>query len=176
MNNNKLYISVLALFIFLPILAAAQNDAVTRFVENRIEDDEPTRISISARMFSLFTNLDAEDPEDKELLEQMSRLKGMKILSTEEVQDGEALVKSIRNDLPNEYESLMTINDDDEYIEFLVLGEGDKVNELVMLIGSKGNFLAMSILGSIDLKQISRLSQSMDVGGMEKLEHVGEGN
>ena len=59
-------------------------------------------------------------------------------------------------------------------MRFLVKDDGPKVKELLLLVGGADSFVLMSFVGDIDLKQISKLSKSMDIEGLEHLEELEE--
>jgi hypothetical protein len=48
------------------------------------------------------------------------------------------------------------------------------INELVMVVGGHKSFFVLSLYGEIDLKNISKLSKSMNVKGMEYLQQLDE--
>ena len=45
-----------------------------------------------------------------------------------------------------------------------------------MVLGGEHEFLLLSLVGDIDLKQISKLSKSMDIDGFQNLEKLDKNN
>lgn len=152
--------------------AAFSQDVIERYFKEMNNDEQVTKVSISSKMFELFMHIDSEEESEKELLETVSKLKGMKILIKEEVANGEQLYKSAINKPNADYEVLMTVEDDDEDLTFFIREENGVIAELVMIAGGKDNFVLLSLIGEIDLNQISKLSKSMNIEGMDNLEKI----
>jgi predicted class III extradiol MEMO1 family dioxygenase len=65
------------------VSGAYAQDAITKFFSKYQNDESFSQVNISSRMFGLFTQMEAENEEDKEVLEAISKLKGLKILGKE---------------------------------------------------------------------------------------------
>ena len=152
--------------------AAFSQDVVERYFKEMNNDEQVTKVSISSKMFELFMHIDSEEASEKELLETVSKLKGMKILIKEEIANGEQLYKSAIKKPIADYEVLMTVEDDDEDLTFFIREENGVIAELVMIAGGKDNFVLLSLIGEIDLNQIAKLSHSMNIEGMDNLEKI----
>lgn len=172
MNTKKISSLVLAMTLNMVILHA--QDAIDKYYEQYSDDPEFTSVVISSKMFELFSKIDADDPENKELLDTMSDLKGIRILSFEadsadvNPQNYKDAIKRIGR----EYEVLMSIDSKGEKVRFYILEDNNIINELFMIVGGEGNLFLMSIVGNIDLEKMSKLSKSMDIGGMNYLENL----
>jgi len=148
-------------------------DAISKFFTKYQDDESFTQVTVSSKMFSLFTNMEVESPEDKEVLEAISKLKGLRILGKENTSDARKLYKEAFSLIPTkEFEELMTVRDKDQDFKFLIKESGGKISELVMIMGGADDFMLMSLYGEIDLKQVSRLGKKMNVGGLEQLEKL----
>jgi len=153
-------------------VAAFSQDVIERYFKGMNNDEQVTKVSISSKMFELFMHIDSEEESEKELLETVSKLKGMKMLIKEDVADGEQLYKSAIKKPNADYEVLMTVEDDDEDLTFFIREENGVIAELVMIAGGKENFVLLSLIGEIDLNQIAKLSRSMNIEGMDNLEKI----
>lgn len=154
----------------------AQDDAISKFFGKYEEDISFSNVSINSRMFSLFTDLEVEDEEDQEVLDAISKLKGLKILAKEDG-DGKKLYKEAFSLLPrNQYDELMSIRDEDKDMKFLIKEKGGTISELLMIMGGDDEFFILSLVGDIDLNQIARLSSKMDIDGLENLKKLEKGN
>lgn len=148
-------------------------DAISKFFSKYQDDESFTQVTVSSKMFSLFTNMEVETPEDKEVLEAISKLKGLRILGKENTSDARKLYKEAFSLIPmKEFEELMTVRDKDQDFKFLIKESGGKISELLMIMGGTDDFMMMSLYGEIDLKQVSRLGKKMNVGGLEQLEKL----
>ena len=70
----------------------------------------------------------------------------------------------------------MTVRDKDNDMKFLIKEENGVITELVMVMHGDNEFFLLSLIGDIDLKQISRLSKSMSIDGFEHLKNIDKDN
>ncbi len=166
MKNNIIF---LLLIIFCqPVFS--QDNAISKYFSDYQASEEFTKVSVTGKMFSLFTELDAENEDEEAILQAISKLEGIKGLINSNAENGNRLywdaVKKIGAD--DQYEELMTVEDAKENIRFLIRDEGEKISELMMLRGAEREFMVMTLFGDIDLSAISRISKVMRVHGFEK--------
>lgn len=156
--------------------AFAQGEAISKFFDKYAADESfTTQATISSKMFSMFTNLEAETAEDKEVLDAITKLKGLRILGKEKATGTRAYyTEAMAVVSKNKYDELMSVRDKDKDMKFYIkeISPG-KVSEFVMIIGSNTEFMIITLFGEIDLKQISKIGRKMNVGGLEKLEKMG---
>ena len=152
-------------------------DAISKFFTKYENDESFTHVHVTSRMFGLFTDLDLEDPEDKELSDAISKLEGLKILAKEDTGNGKNLYREAFQLIPSrEYDELMSVRNEDSDMKFLIKEKDGIIRELLMVMGGDSEFFIMSLIGDIDLKQIARLSQGMDIDGLEGLEKLNDDN
>lgn len=157
-------------------LAAQGQDAINRFFSKYQNDESFSQVTVSSKMFSLFTNMEVEKPEDKEVLDAISKIKGLRVLGKENTRDSRALYKEAMSMIPSkEYEELLTVRDKDKDMKFFIKESGGKISELVMVMGGNEEFMVLSLFGEIDLKQISKIGHKMDVDGLKHLERMKDG-
>ena len=151
----------------------AQDAAITSLFDKYADNEELTKVNVSQKMFSLFTELEPDDPDTKELTEAISKLKGVKILASDSVADARKYYReATKNISKTNFEELMSVRDGDKDMVFMIKEEGGIISELLMLVGGEHQFVAMDLFGEIDLKQISKLSKGMNMKGMEYLENI----
>ena len=160
-------------FTFLLTLSAlmvfGQDNAVTKYFSEYLEDPDVTKVSVTSKMFSLFTEFEAEEETDQEILEAISKLKGIKAIMNDHVENGKTLYSNAVQKVGAEnYEELMSFEEQHERIQFMILDQNDKIEELLMIRGTNTEFMVMSLFGEIDLNAIAKLSKVMKVRGMEK--------
>lgn len=172
--------SVLFLILFTQAVTPlfAQDDNISDLFNQYSNDERITKVTITSKMFSLFTEIDSEDEETKELMEAMSKLDGLKILVADEDSnvDYNAMYDNALKVVKNgDFETLMSVVDGGEEVEFMIK-ESSKgiISELVMLVSSDDNFVLLDLFGEIDLKQVSRLSKNMNINGMDQLKKLEE--
>lgn len=161
--------TILFAFILLPVWCFAQEDAISKFYGKYADDASFTTVFISKRMFSMFASMADED--DKELKESIRNIGGLRILSTDS-HNGHKLYKEAGSMIPlSEYEELMVIREGKDQTKFLIKENAKKqITELLMISGNEESFTIMSFVGIINLEQISKMSSSMEIEGLEHLE------
>ncbi|MEM1407457.1 MAG: DUF4252 domain-containing protein [Bacteroidota bacterium] len=153
--------------------AQAQDDAISRFFNKYADDESFSNVNITARMFGLFTDLEFEDEEDQEVMDAISKLRGLKILAKDDVDNGKDLYREALGLLPKkEFDELMSVRDEDKDMKFMIKEKNGKVDELVMIMGGNREFFILTLFGEIDLKQVARISKAMDIDGLEGLENI----
>jgi hypothetical protein len=136
-----------------------------------------TSVYISKYMFDMFRNDQNIDQKSEEDLNQViSKLTGIKILVTDDDPATPApvnLYQEIMKVIPSSpYKEIMVVKEKDQNIKFYVKENGNRVAELLMVIGGNKENVLISIQGDIDMKNISKLAKSMNVEGMENLQKI----
>jgi hypothetical protein len=165
---------IMAVAVLMMVMTGAfAQDAISKFFSKYQSDESFTQVTVSAKMFNLFTNMEADSPEDKAVLEAISKLKGLRILAKENTSDARNLYKEAFALIPvKEFEELLSVRDKDKDMKFYIKESGGKISELVMIAGGAKDFMVMSLFGEIDLKQVARIGKKMDVKGLENLEKM----
>lgn len=157
--------------------AVQAQDAISKFFTKYQNDETFSQVNISSKMFSLMANLDVENPEDKEMVDMISKIKGLRILAKEEARNSRELYKEALGMIPQkEFEELMTVRDKDNDMKFFIKESGGKISELIMVSAGNEEFMVLSLFGEIDLKQVSKISKKMNIDGLEHLDNVKEKN
>ena len=63
---------------------AQSNDAISRFLSKYAEDESFTVVTVTKKMFSLFADIDPGDPDEKEVLDAISKIDGLRVLALED--------------------------------------------------------------------------------------------
>lgn len=150
-------------------------DAISKFFTKYQDDESFTQVTVSSKMFNLFTNMEVESKDDQEVLNAISKLKGLRILAKENTSDARKLYKEAFALLPvKEFEELMSVRDKDKDMKFYIKETSGKISELVMIVGGADDFMVMTLIGEIDLKQVSKIGKKMDVKGLENLQKIND--
>lgn len=157
--------------IITPVLVRGQGSPVDRLFEKYSGREGYTSVYISKYMFSLFSSIETED---KELENVLGKLTGIRILASDtDGVTGVNFYAEIMKDLPlREYEELMVVKEKGQDFKFLIREKDGIISELLMVAGGISNNALISIQGNIDLKTISKLSQSMKIEGLDALEKI----
>ena len=168
----KKFLIACGLLVFGVTASMAQADAISKYFDKYLNDESFSVVCISPKMFDLVSKLDVDDM-DQDTKDVLKDLKGLRILSRDN--DGQKYYQEAMNILnTKEYETLMTVRDGDSNVRFWVKEDpanSNRINELLLLVGGE-DFALISFVGNIDLKKISKLSDKMDVKGMEHLEDL----
>jgi hypothetical protein len=164
--------SMIVLLILICRPAWAQEDVITRFFSQYEGKDDFTTVYITSKMFSLIAQI-PEDEDEDEVMSVIRKLNGMRILSSEKSPLANELYDEAYKLLPrNGFEDLMIVKNGNEETKFLVHQKGEIISEFVMLSGGNNNFTLISMTGNLLLKDISKLSKTMDINGFDKLDKL----
>ncbi len=158
--------------------AQASADLITKFFSKYQNDESFTQVTISSKMFNLFTNMEVDKPEDQEVLNAISKLKGLRVLAKEDARNARELYKEALSLVPvKEFEELMSVRDKDKDMKFYIKETSPgKISELVMIAGGVDDFMVLSLFGEIDLKQVSKIGSKMDIDGLDQLKNMDKKN
>ena len=149
----------------------AQTSIDTYFEKYR-EDDRFSKVSVSSRMFELFVDLEMDDPESQEMIETISKLKGLKVLIGEEVQESKTLYQEVLKNPAAGMDELMSVSDAEKEIRFFIKETNGKISEILMAGYDNSQLIVMNLTGEIDLKQLAKLSKKMNVEGFEHFKNL----
>ncbi len=152
------------------VAAQAQGDPISKFFVKYQDDPEFTQVTVSSKMFGLFTNMDVQKPEDKEILDAISKIKGLRVLAKDDARNSRELYKEALSIVPKDYEELMFVRDKDQDMKFLIKETSPgKISELLMIAAGNDDFKMLSLFGDIDLKKIGKIGSKMSIDGLDKL-------
>lgn len=165
---------VLIPFLLLAIISQvnAQDDAIQKFFTKYMDDDRFSRVYISPKMMQMaggFLKSNAgTDKEAEELGTLISKVKGIRILTSEKV-DGKSLYNQAMSTLAkNKYEDLMEVQDKGSSLKFMVREESGLIKELLMISGNGSDFTVLSMLGSFTYQDLNLLAEKTNIPGMEQ--------
>jgi hypothetical protein len=182
---KKYTVTLLMAIMLLPLTSMAQ-DIFAKYAES----PDVTYVSIKPKMFQMLAKMDinTDDPEAQEYIKMVNSITSFKVITT----DNKAIstdVTSWVNSRKNSLEELMVVKDDGVNMTFYVKEgrDSDHVSEFLMFVdglsaitkdaniemnGKKREFetVVVSLTGDIDLNQISKLTQKMNIEGGEHLD------
>jgi len=140
-----------------------------------------TTVSISKKMFEMIAKFDFDNKEEETVgKELLNSIKGIDILVYENEDSlnnngfSRTLYKEAGLELSavNNFEELMTVKDGLDDVQFLIKEQADTIQQLLLLVGSEEEFVMITIEGNLDLNKLSKLSEAMDIKGMEHLDNL----
>ena len=170
----------------------AQYGTAQTVFEKFQNSDAVSYISINPKMFQLFgkMSINTGDPEAQAYLDMVRSIKNFKVLITGDASIGDEIGEMVNKMVSQEaMETLMTVKDSDANIVFYIKSNDNasKVERLLMFSkGLKGIDLDVNnanvenvlllLEGSIDLDQISLLTEKMDLPGGDQLKKAKKKN
>ncbi len=186
-KTMKKYTVILLMAIMLLPLTSMAQDIFAKYAEN----PDVTYVSIKPKMFQMLAKMDinTDDPETQEYVKMVNSITSFKVITT----DNKAISTDVTNwvnSRKSSLEELMVVKDDGVNMTFYVKEgrDSDHVSEFLMFVdglsaitkdaniemnGKKREFetVVVSLTGDIDLNQISKLTQKMNIQGGEHLEN-----
>ncbi len=182
---------VIAALIIAPMLSGAQS------IFDKYEDmKEVTSIVVTQKAFRMLAtiDLDVDDPEAKEFMEMVKKITGLKVFTTGDEKISADMKSTVAKYLKSSaLEELMRIKDGEQTVKFYVKEGKDEnhVKELLMFVsglkeitegqdieinGKKREIetVLLTLTGDIDLRQVSKITNQMDIPGGEQLKKAGE--
>jgi hypothetical protein len=161
----------------IPFLTMAQETPANSFFNKHSGENGYTSVHITQYMFDLFSKI-SNEKEEKDFKEVTSKLTSIKILTVDSsfyVNSDTKFEKEILSTLPESiYKELMIIREGRETIKFLINEKGKKISEFIMIVYGTPEPVLIFLEGDISLKQISKLSKTMNVKGFEHLDKIHE--
>jgi len=164
-----------------PFLAMAQYQSpAEKAYQKYAGEDGFTSVNINKELFQMIMKMeiDGEDTEKiKEVQEMMEQLNGLKVLTFED-EENPGKVKSLYKEFSalfpaSDYTELMTVKENGNNIRFLTKqADNGKILEMVMIAEDDHEVTLLSLVGLIDMSTISKLSGTMKIHGMDKLDKV----
>ncbi|HPR56815.1 MAG TPA: DUF4252 domain-containing protein [Bacteroidales bacterium] len=140
-----------------------------------------TVVSINKDLFNLLVELgeENESTEIKEVHDVIEGLDNISILMYDAKKGSDpSFLASFRKELESlklkDFSELMMVKEQDEEVKFLIRKEGEKINELLLLVNQVDEAGFISITGDIDIKSIAKISRTMNIQGLENLEKINE--
>ncbi len=170
-------ISIIFALILLPLFSSAQN-----YFDSLEDEDGISSVIVNANMFNLMSKIDI-NTDDKETTEFLNLIKSITNLKVFVAKDKAKAIKM--ESMMNTYlkksrlQELMRVKDEGVNVKFYSKegSTSDKVSELLMFVkgtdavvnGKKIETVLLSLTGDFDLKQVSKLTQKMNIPGGEHL-------
>jgi len=166
---------ILSMFL-LSLTMMGQGTVITKYMNQFADNEKFSKVSVSQKMFSLFTNLEAGSAAEKEFLQVAGKLKGLKVIMADSIPNSAALYKQAVADVNKAaYEELVSVKDARGNMLFSVKESKGIISELIMVVGGKKQFIMVSLYGDIDLKNISKIARQIHINGLDQLKHIDDG-
>ncbi len=172
----KYLISIITV-LMLAMSTHAQNDAISTYFDQYLDDDNFTVVYVSGKMFDMIAKVDIDELKDEEaqvIMDVAKDIKGLRVLVTEE--NPKEYYKQARKLInpADGYEILLTVRDKGDNVNFWIKEKDNVIEELFLLVGSEDEFVMVSFMGKLDLNKIAQLADTIEVSGAEHLQKIGK--
>ncbi|SHI28969.1 DUF4252 domain-containing protein [Algibacter luteus] len=182
--KNKLIVLIMAIML-LPLTGMAQSNIFDKYSDN----SDVTYVSIKPKMFQMIAKMgiNVEDPEAKAYMDMVSSITSFKTIVTDNKTISADIYKYVKSRSAG-LEELMEVKDDGTEVKFYVKEgkDADHVKELLIFVNGidkmmddkieingkerKIETVVVSMTGDIDLNQISKLTDKMNIPGGKHLD------
>jgi hypothetical protein len=169
---KKLILSFAALLLF--VICSAQGNPVDDIFNKYSEKEGFTVVTISGKMFNMFTPSDAEKSAEGKVI---SKLKSIRILSVEDslLNVGINFYTELTKKLDiSSYEELMVVKEGRNTTKFLVKQNGDRISQMLVITGGPDGNSLISIEGDLDMKSLSDISKDIGIEEMDEIDSPGD--
>tara|TARA_R110000868_G_scaffold162195_1_gene393211 strand:+ start:426 stop:1019 length:594 start_codon:yes stop_codon:yes gene_type:complete len=182
---KKKFVIIVMAIMLMPAISSAQ-DVFDKYSES----SDVTYVSIKPKMFQMIAKMgiNVEDPEAKAYMDMINSITSFKTLVTDNSSISADLTKWVKS-RSSSLEELMEVKDEGSEVKFYVKEgkDSDHVKELLIYVngidkamkgeGVKVNgevrkiqTVVVSLTGDINLNEISKLTEKMNIPGGDKLE------
>jgi len=181
--KKKLVIFVMAIML-MPAISMAQD-----VFEKYSESTDVTYVSIKPKMFQMIAKMgiNVDDPEAKAYMDMVNKITSFKTIVTDNKTISADITKWVKG-RSTSLEELMEVKDDGSEVKFYVKEgkDSDHVKELLIFVNGidkkmgegvtingeqrKIQTVVVSLTGDIDLNEISKLTEQMNIPGGKHLE------
>jgi len=161
-------ISLFVFLIMMSIAGKAQNKAIEDIFKKFDGKNGVTTVNISKDLLSLAAQMDSNDFKAKDLVSQIS---GLRVLTFEKAlpEDKVAFENMVKALSLQDYKELMVVREKDQNVKMLMKENQGKISEFLLLVTGGNDPVLVSIVGSIDPKELGKLSSCMKLNGLEHL-------
>jgi aromatic ring hydroxylase len=163
---------VIFLLLMLPLALTAQQKSFKLLFDKYSGRDGYTTVGISADMLKMVYSFSGEE-SDHEMTKLINDIKGISIVVTERMND--EFIDDIEK-MIDKYVGLKTvtsINEGGQVTRIFIVEKDTITSEFLMVSYGKQSNVVINIVGNVDVKQISRLSD-INISGMDQLEDTND--
>ncbi len=145
----------------------AQDNAIGKYFTEFQGDENWSKISISGKVFEMTAYIESDDKDLEEIKDFASGVKGLKVIFNDQLANAKSMYPNACKKVANDYEELMSVDDKDGKFTFYIDERNGVVNEFVV-VGTEDSLLAVvSVVGKMDLKQLSNISKKVQMEGFD---------
>ena len=170
--KNLIYAFVLTVF----SSSVFAQGIIEREYSQYLDQDDVTVVFVSGKMFDFASTIakGVDDTEVQELSEFASKIESFSLIKVPNKDIAQSEFKKGMKSISGEYDELMRVRDDGTKFALFVDEENDVVYEIVGLGVVEGEFMALSLVGEMDLNKIAEFVGKMDNDAFAPLKRISE--
>lgn len=151
---------------------------IERNYSQYVDQEDVTHVYVSGKLFDFASIIgsNVEDEEVRELSEFASKIESFSLIKVPNTTKADAEYKKGLNDVQGEYDELMRVRDEGTKFVVFVDEENDVVYEIVGLGVVDGEFIALSLVGEMDLNKIAEFISKTDSEALTPFKRLEEFN
>ncbi|MBN1413995.1 MAG: DUF4252 domain-containing protein [Bacteroidales bacterium] len=155
-------------------LVIAQQDPVGKLFDKYAGQEGFTTVHITGDLLKMAAKC---DPDDKDL-QFLSNLTEVKVLAQEGIKDQTPGLNFHAEIWPyldkSAYKELLIVKEKDQDVKMLARENGDVISEFLIIVSGVDENVLVQIKGSLNLKEMDKLSDSFDFKGFDQLKKLEE--
>lgn len=167
----------LLLAIFVSSSAFGQG-IIERNYSQYVDQEDVTHVYISGKLFDFASIIGSkvDDQEVRDLSEFASTIESFSLIKVPNATNAHTEYKKGLRDVQGDYEELMRVRDEGNKFVLFIDEEDDIVYEIVGLGVADGEFIALSLVGEMDLNKISDFVSKAESEALQPLKRLEEFN
>jgi len=155
--------------------AHSQNAGLNAFIDQHKQDPAFTYAFLSKDLFEVAARTEIADKDWKKLQNVVKNIGSLRILAADQISTGMALYREARELVPaDEFDELLTVRDGQDNVRIWARSEEAVVTDLVLLVGTREEFVLVCFAGALELNNLSELARLFDAGSAGQLAQAAE--
>jgi len=167
------------LLTFFSVSLIAQS-AIDTYFKAHLDNPAFHKFEVTERSFDLVAEVETDDTEEQRVLDAISELDGIKVLSNETTEISAEYYQDAMAKFDGDaaYQDLVVVEHDDHNIRILIREDETAIHEFVVVAKERKDFFIASLYGNIDIASLSRVLTVLKNGNMkwiQNFEHLHNG-
>lgn len=141
----------------------AQNNVISKHFQNYADQENFTKVHVTGKMFDLISEVEMKDEAGQEIKDFAMSIDDLHVILSEDIPNAKAEFNKSVNKLGNQFEVLMTVEDQEGDATFLIDESNGVVRELVIVAHGSKEFVIVSLTGNIELSKVSDIMKEVSM-------------
>lgn len=165
---KHILLSIALLATTLPLFA--QQTSIQGFMDKHKQEPAFSYAFMSKDLFDIAMQTDSDDAGWKKLHQVIKNIGCLSVLAADSIENGQALYKEAIVAVPlDDFDELLTVQDGNDRVKIWAKEADKVVTDLVLLAGTKHEFVLIAFAGNLELDNITALTGMFNAASMEQL-------